>query len=154
VGVGDVLPDTGFISSVDPQPINLDFDLSFVEPEYELAFGDERVEDSVDDRPVPKLSKRDKALLQRALAEHALEIPDYRDLSQEHRVVVDGLGFDDSVPVINNGNVIILKDIIFETIEAMKIWLAEYAVFHHRPIMVKHFDDNRCYILTCHHGCP
>jgi hypothetical protein len=35
---------------------------------YEATFGNERPEDSADDRSVPELSKRDKALLQRALA--------------------------------------------------------------------------------------
>jgi hypothetical protein len=68
VGVGDVLPDTGFISGVDSQPIALDVDTSFVElefmPEYEAAFRDERAEDLADDRPVPELNKRDKTLLQ------------------------------------------------------------------------------------------
>jgi hypothetical protein len=33
-------------------------------PKYEVAFEDERAEDSIDDRSVPELSKRDKALLQ------------------------------------------------------------------------------------------
>jgi hypothetical protein len=63
------------ILGVDPQPIStgfaLDVDPSFVEsefmPEYEAAFGDERAKDSADDRPVPELSKRDKALLQRVV---------------------------------------------------------------------------------------
>jgi hypothetical protein len=45
-------------------------------PEYEATFGDERAKDSVDDQPVPKLSKRDKALLQRTLVKHSPEIPD------------------------------------------------------------------------------
>jgi hypothetical protein len=27
--------------------------------------------------------------------------------------------------------------------EAMKIWLAEYAVFHHHPFLVKHSDENK-----------
>jgi hypothetical protein len=53
VGVGDVLLDTGFISNVDPQPIALDVDPSFVEPEfmseYEATFEDEHAEDSTDD---------------------------------------------------------------------------------------------------------
>jgi hypothetical protein len=158
VGVGDVLPDTGFISGVDPQPIALDVDPSFVELkfmlEYEVTFGDECAEDSVNDRSVLELSKRDKALLQRALVEHAPEIPDCRDMSQAHRVVADGLRFDDSVPVINHDNVTIQKGIIFKTTKSMKIWLAEYAVFHHRPFMVKHSDENRRYILTCYCGCP
>jgi hypothetical protein len=64
VWVLDAAVDIGFISGVDPQPIAtgfaLDVDPSFVESEflleYEVVFGD--------DRPVPKLSKRDKALLQ------------------------------------------------------------------------------------------
>jgi hypothetical protein len=115
VGVDDVAADTGFISGVDPQPIAIEFaldvDPSFVEPEfmpkYDAASGDERAEDSADDRPVPDLSKRDNALLQRALAEHASEMPDYQDLSQAHRVVVNDLWFDDSVPLSNHDNFII-----------------------------------------------
>jgi hypothetical protein len=80
VGVSDVLPDMGFISGVDSQPIALDVDPSFVEPEfileYEATFRNERAEGSADDQPLPELSKMDNALLQRALAEHAPEIPD------------------------------------------------------------------------------
>jgi hypothetical protein len=161
VGVGDAAVDTGFISGVDPQPIAigfvLDVDPSFVEPEfmpeYEAAFGDERAEDSADDRPIPELSKRDKALLQRALTEYAPEMPDCQNLSQAHRAVADGLRFDDNVLLINNDNVIIWKGIIFKTMKVMKIWLAEYEVFHHHPFMVKHSDENTRYILTCHRGC-
>jgi hypothetical protein len=93
VDVGDLVSDTGFISGVDPQPIatrfTLDVDSSFIEsefmPEYEAAFEVERVEDSIDDRLVPELSNMDKALLQRALAEHAPEMPNCQDLSQAHR---------------------------------------------------------------------
>jgi hypothetical protein len=88
------------------------------------------------------------------LTEHALEIPDCRDLSQAHRDVADGHRFDDSVPLINHDNVIIRNGIIFKTMEAMKIWLPEYAIFHHHPLMVKHSDENRRYILTCRRGCP
>jgi hypothetical protein len=92
VGVGDAAADTGFISGVDPLPIAIGFalniDPSFGKPEfmpkYEKVFGDERVDDSTDDQPVPKLSKRDKTQLQRALAEHAPEMPDCQDLSQAH----------------------------------------------------------------------
>jgi hypothetical protein len=50
---------TGFTLDVDPSFIKPEF-----MPEYEATFGDERVEDSIDDRLVPELSKRDKALLQ------------------------------------------------------------------------------------------
>jgi hypothetical protein len=162
VGVGDGVADTGFISGVDPQPIGtrfaLDIDPSFVEPEfipeYEAVFEDEHAEDSANDRPVPKLSKRDKALLQRALVEHAPEMLDCQDLSQGHRAIADGLRFNDSVLLINHDNAIIWKGIIFKTMEVMKNWLMEYAVFHHRPFMVKHSDENKCYVLTCCRGCP
>jgi hypothetical protein len=61
--VGNVLPDTGFISGVDPQPIALGVDPSFVELENKAVFGDEHTEDIADDRPVPELSKRDKVML-------------------------------------------------------------------------------------------
>jgi hypothetical protein len=71
VSVGNVVADAGFISDVDPQStatcFTLDVDPPSVElefmPEYETAFGDERVEDSIDDRLVPELSNRDKTLL-------------------------------------------------------------------------------------------
>jgi hypothetical protein len=122
-------------------------------PEYEAAFGDECAEDSVDDRPILELSNRDKVLLQRALMEHAPEMLDCQDLSQAHRAVIDGLWFDDSVPLINHDNIIIQKSIIFKTMETMKIWLVRYAVFHHHPFMVKHSDENKRYVITCHHSC-
>jgi hypothetical protein len=70
--------------------------------EYDAVFGDERAEDSTNDRPVPELSNWNNVLLQRALAEHAPEVPECWDLSQAHRVVDDGLRFDDSVPLINH----------------------------------------------------
>jgi hypothetical protein len=116
-------------------------------PEYEPAFEDEHVKDSGDDRPVPELSSSDKALLQRALTEHALEIPDCQDLSRAHRTVADGLRFDD-VSLINHYNIIIQNDIIFKTMEAMKIWLVEYIVFHHRLFMIKHLNENKLYVVT------
>jgi hypothetical protein len=53
--------------------------------------------------------------------EHAPEMPDFQDLSQAHRVVANGLQFDDKVSLINHYSVIIQKGIIFKTMEAMKI---------------------------------
>jgi hypothetical protein len=81
-------------------------------------------------------------------------MPNYRDLSQAHRAVADGLRFNDSVSLINHDNVIIRKGIIFKTMGMMEIWLTEYAMFHHRPFMFKHSDENKRYVLTCRHGCP
>jgi hypothetical protein len=117
VAVGDAGVAVGLISGVNSQPVAtgfaLDVDPSFPELEfmlkYEATSGDEHVEHSVDDRPVPELNKRGKALLQRALVEHAPEMLDCQDLSQAHRAVADGLWFDDSIPLINDDNVIIRK---------------------------------------------
>jgi hypothetical protein len=73
VGVANAAAaDMRFILGVDPRPIatgfTLDVDSFFIELEfmleYAVTFGDERAEDSADDRPVPELSKSDKALLQ------------------------------------------------------------------------------------------
>jgi hypothetical protein len=56
VCVGDVVVDVGMISDVDPQPITLTVDTSSIElefmPEYDTTFGDERVDDSTDDRSI------------------------------------------------------------------------------------------------------
>jgi hypothetical protein len=73
-------------------------------PEYEAVFGAERAKDSANDRSVPELSKRDNAVLQRALPDYAPKIPDCQDLSQAHQAIADGLWFDDSVPLINHGD--------------------------------------------------
>jgi hypothetical protein len=83
------------------------------------------------------------------LAEHAPEMPNCRDLSQAYRVVANGLRFNDSVPLINHGNVIIRKGIIFKTMETMKIWLTEYVVSHHCLFMINHSDENKRYVITC-----
>jgi hypothetical protein len=48
----------------------------------------------------------------------------------------------------------IRKGIIFKTMEAMKIWLLEYAIFCHHSFMVNHSDENKCYVLTCRRDCP
>jgi hypothetical protein len=46
------------------------------------------------------------------------------------------------------------KGIVFKTMEEMKIWLAEYEVFIHHPFIVKHSNENKCYIVICVHRCP
>jgi hypothetical protein len=115
-----LLPTWVVISGVDPQTITtvvaLTSDAPSVEPkfmpEYDATFGDERAEESADDRPVLELSNRDNVLLQRALAEYVAEVPDCWDLSQAHSVVADGLQLDASMPLVNRDNVIIWKGII------------------------------------------
>jgi hypothetical protein len=59
-----------------------------------------------------------------------------------------------TVCLINYDNVIIQKGLIFKTMLAMKIWLTEYVVFHHRLFIVAHSDENKHYVVTCRFGCP
>jgi hypothetical protein len=75
-------------------------------------------------------------------------------LSQAHRAIADGLYFDDNVPIINHDNIIIWKNIVFKTMEAMKIRLAEYMVFQHYLFIIKHSVGNKCHIVICRHGFP
>jgi hypothetical protein len=58
------------------------------------------------------------------------------------------------VSPINLDNLIIYKGIVFKTMEALKIWLAEYAMFRHRPFNVKNSDESKCYTVICLRGCP
>jgi hypothetical protein len=58
------------------------------------------------------------------------------------------------VTFIKHDIVIIQKGIVFNTMEAMKTWLVEYVVFCHHPFIVEHSDENKHYIVICHHGCP
>jgi hypothetical protein len=57
------------------------------------------------------------------------------------------------VSLLNHDNVIIWKDIVFKTTETMKIWLVEYVTFHHRPFVIKHSDENKCYVIICQRCC-
>jgi hypothetical protein len=75
------------------------------------------------------------------------EVPDCQDMSHAYRVVPDGLRFYESVSLINHDIVIIRNVIIFKTIEAMKIWLVDYTMFHHHPFIIKYSDENKCYII-------
>jgi hypothetical protein len=129
VGVGYGVANMGLILlGVDPEPIatgfTQDVEPSFIEPEfmpeYKTTFGDECAKDSIDDRLVPELSNRDKTLLQQTLAEHAPDMSGCRDLSQDHQAITDGLWFNDSVPLINHGNIFIRKGIIFKTYNTYK----------------------------------
>jgi hypothetical protein len=53
------------------------------------------------------------------------------------------------MPPINLDKLIIQKGIVFKTMDALKIWLAEYAVFHHCPFIVKNSDESKHHIAIC-----
>ena len=87
----DVNPVWPVDPSVVSAPINSEISLSLelqrrpvqreLNPNNDAAFGDERADNSDDDRPLPELSEAEKILLHRALAEHAPNVPNCRDLS-------------------------------------------------------------------------
>jgi hypothetical protein len=127
----------GMLMVVDHEPINTASVEEEVLVDDDAAFADERAVDSDDDRPLPALSNRDKALLKWAVDDFAPVVPDCQDLSEAHRAVVDGTQFDDNVPLINNDNAIIQQGIVFKLMEALKIWLVEGEWFHHRLSLSK-----------------
>jgi hypothetical protein len=72
-------------------------------------------------------------------------------LSRAHHVVADGFQLDDNVPPINLDNLIIQKSIVFKTMDALKICLVEYVVFHHCPFIINNLAESKCYIVICRH---
>jgi hypothetical protein len=130
--VHDVVDEAGRIAEVDPEQITAvvrTHKAPSIVPGFmtydNATFGEERAEGSDDDRPEPVLSKWEKILLQRALAEHAPNVLDCQDLSQTHHAIANDFQFDDIVPPINLDNLIIQEGIVFKTIVTLKIWLVE-----------------------------
>lgn len=90
----------------------------------------DRAVDSDDDRPVGELSQWEKDLLKKVITSHDPLVPYCRDLRQAYWAVADGEHEDYSVPAVESSD-IIQRGLIFETMDALKLWLAEYAVVHH-----------------------
>jgi hypothetical protein len=54
----------------------------------------------------------------------------------------------------NHEHVILQKGMIFNTISEIKLFLQDYAVYHHRTYLVTHSDKNLRYYITCKAGYP
>jgi hypothetical protein len=50
-------------------------------------------------------------------------------------------------------NEILSKGMIFNTMSKMKLFLQDYAVYHHRPYTVTHSDQELRYHVICKNGC-
>jgi hypothetical protein len=61
---------------------------------------------------------------------------------------VDGGALEDDIPRPELST-IIQKGYVFKDIEALKMWLREYAVVHNRPYRVKNSHAATWYIITC-----
>jgi hypothetical protein len=114
--VPDVVNEAGRMVEEDPKPVTVvvrTHEVPSIVLEYmahdDAMFGDEQAKGSDDDHPVPELTESKKVLLHHVLAEHAPDVPDYRNLSQAHCAVADGFWLDDSVPPINLDNIIVQK---------------------------------------------
>jgi hypothetical protein len=78
--------------------------------------------------------------------------PNYRDVSMVHMVVCD-TGLQMCVESLyNHEHVILQKGMIFNTMSEMKLFLQDYAMYHHRPYLVIHSDKNLRYHITCKAG--
>jgi hypothetical protein len=75
--------------------------------------------------------------------------PNYRDVSMVHMGVCD-TGLQMCVESLyNHEHVILQKGMIFNTISGIKLFLQDYAMYHHRTFLVTHSDKNLRYHITC-----
>jgi hypothetical protein len=54
----------------------------------------------------------------------------------------------------NHEDEILWKGMIFNTMSEMKLFLQDYAVYHHRPFFITHSDKELRYHITCKAGAP
>ncbi|KAE8806960.1 hypothetical protein D1007_16826 [Hordeum vulgare] len=93
----------------------------------------------------------------------------FRDLSLAHKVVVDG-GMRNTVieptpcpdpreprDEDEDENAYFKKGVKFLTLDDMKVWLSDYAIWNHKTFYVEHSDTNLRYTVKCEkgdEGCP
>jgi hypothetical protein len=81
-------------------------------------------------------------------------VPNYKDVSMSHMVVCDtGLQMCKE-SLYNHKNVILRKGMLFNTMSEMKLFLQDYAVYHHRPYTVRHSDKEVKFHIVCKAGFP
>jgi hypothetical protein len=76
-------------------------------------------------------------------------VPNYRDVS-----MVDMADCDTGLMLCNRSlhnheELILRKGMVFNTMSEMKLFLQDYAVFHHRPYFVTHSNKNLKYHIRC-----
>nr|AAO38004.1 putative mutator-like transposase [Oryza sativa Japonica Group]ABF97435.1 transposon protein, putative, Mutator sub-class [Oryza sativa Japonica Group] len=117
--------------------------------QYDVEFA----EDSDDDRPFPPLTNNDKLALEECRAFEKVfgrkpDIPEFRDLTHAHGAILDGgINLDQlPEPFQVDG---LKKGLEFPSMVALKLWLKEYAIVHHRPYRVVNSAANRRYTVKC-----
>nr|AAN04209.1 Putative retroelement [Oryza sativa Japonica Group]ABG65916.1 transposon protein, putative, Mutator sub-class [Oryza sativa Japonica Group] len=133
--------------SVEVNRDDVDEEASVEQYDVELA------EDSDDDRPFPPLTNNDKLALEECRAFEKVfgrkpDIPEFRDLTHAHGALLDGgINLDQLLePFQVDG---LRKGLEFPSMVALKLWLQEYAIVHHRPYRVVNSAANRRYTIKC-----
>jgi hypothetical protein len=81
-------------------------------------------------------------------------VPNYMDVSMSHMAVCDtGLQICKE-SLYNHENLILRKGMLFNTMSEMKLFLQDYAVYHHRPYTVRHSDKEVKFQIVCKAGFP
>src|SRR5438128_305456 len=84
-----------------------------------------------DDRSMGELFAREIEALKKLLTDCDPLVPEFRDLSQSHRAITDGLP--DGVHVTSPSEEHIIEvEMVFPKIEELKLWLQEYSIAHNR----------------------
>ena len=80
-------------------------------------------------------------------------IPNYRDVNMMDMTVYDtGLQMCRK-SLYDHEKETLRKGMIFNTMSEMKLFLQDYAVYHHRPYNVTHSDQDLRYHVICKNGC-
>jgi hypothetical protein len=80
-------------------------------------------------------------------------VPNYRDVSMTDMAICDtGLQMCRK-SFYDHENVIFSKGTIFNTMLEMKLFLKDYAIYHHRPYTITHLDQELRYHVICKNGC-
>ena len=80
-------------------------------------------------------------------------VPNYRDVSMMDMAVCDtGLQMCRK-SLYDHEKETLRKGMIFNTMSEMKLFLQDYAVYHHRPYTVTHSDQELRYHVICKNGC-
>lgn len=104
-----------------------------------------------DKAPAPLFSLEEGMVLRSVMGEVPL-VHAFDDVSMSDKAVcANVLKNRDVIPDPKND--IIRKNMLFPTIEDMKVWLQEYSVRHHHPFIVQHSDVNKRYTVRCERGC-
>ena len=81
-------------------------------------------------------------------------VPNYRDVNMAHMAICDTGVQMCKESLYNHQNIILRKGMLFNTMSQMKLFLQDYAVYHHRPYTVRHSDREVKFHIVCNAGFP